>query len=140
MYDPVAAPRLDIDCDRAKIEASLAAPAASYGGEDFYKTLPQKAAALMYSFAKGHACENGNKRLAAVMTQLFLEKNDFFFWATQRELERKMLEVSKSDAKDCDIVRADAAEWIEAHIIPLMEATLRIQRGELPPEGRDDET
>lgn len=50
--------------DYGLLEAALARPRASAFGEDAYKTLDEKAAALLHSLAKNHALEDGNKRLS----------------------------------------------------------------------------
>jgi len=44
--------------------------------EDFYPTIEEKAATLLYLITKNHSFVDGNKRIAAACFLLFLEKND----------------------------------------------------------------
>jgi death-on-curing protein len=62
-------------CNRKKLEGALLAPAASFDGVEAYLTLPEKAAVLLYHVARNHAWPNGNKRMALVLTMLFLAIN-----------------------------------------------------------------
>lgn len=48
----------------------------TYGGEDCYKTLEEKAAMLLYLIVKNHSFLDGNKRIAAASFLYFLEKNN----------------------------------------------------------------
>lgn len=46
-----------------------------FEGQDFYPTIEEKAATLLYLITKNHAFADGNKRIAAACFLLFLEKN-----------------------------------------------------------------
>ena len=46
-----------------------------FGEEDFYPTVEEKAAMLLYLITKNHAFADGNKRIAAACFLLFLQKN-----------------------------------------------------------------
>jgi prophage maintenance system killer protein len=46
------------------------------GDEDFYPTIEEKAAMLLYLITKNHSFVDGNKRIAAACFLLFLEKNN----------------------------------------------------------------
>lgn len=50
-----------------------------FGNEDFYPTLEEKAATLLYLVVKNHAFVDGNKRIAAACFLKFLEQNDMLF-------------------------------------------------------------
>ena len=47
-----------------------------FGKKDFYPSLEEKAATLLYLITKNHAFIDGHKRIAAACFLLFLEKND----------------------------------------------------------------
>ena len=51
----------------------------SYGGQDVYPTLEEKAANLLYFVTKNHSFVDGNKRIAATMFLYFLDKNQALF-------------------------------------------------------------
>lgn len=63
--------------DMGLLESALARPAASFGGQDLYPSLPGKAAALMHSLVGNHPFVDGNKRVAIAATELFLQCNGY---------------------------------------------------------------
>ncbi len=61
--------------DRAALEASLARPQTTFGGEDLYQDLAAKAGALLHSLVLNHPFLDGNKRVGAHAAVLFLLVN-----------------------------------------------------------------
>ena len=59
----------------------------SFGGNDVYKSLEEKAAHLLYFVTKNHSFYDGNKRIAATMFLYFLDKNDALFYKGQKRIE-----------------------------------------------------
>lgn len=51
----------------------------SFGSNDVYPSIEEKAAMLLYLIIKNHAFVDGNKRIAAACFLLFLEVNDILF-------------------------------------------------------------
>lgn len=51
----------------------------SFGGQDVYPTLEEKAAHLLYFVTKNHSFWDGNKRIAATMFLYFLDRNSVLF-------------------------------------------------------------
>ena len=51
----------------------------SFGGQEVYPTLEEKAANLLYFVTKNHSFSDGNKRIAAAMFLYFLDKNGVLF-------------------------------------------------------------
>lgn len=51
----------------------------SFGGEDVYPTLEEKAANLLYFVTKNHSFSDGNKRIAATIFLYFLDKNGILY-------------------------------------------------------------
>ncbi len=51
----------------------------SFGGQEIYPTLEEKAANLLYFVIKNHSFSDGNKRIAATMFLYFLDKNQALF-------------------------------------------------------------
>ena len=54
-------------------KGSIGAIYQSFGGEDLYPTLGEKAANLLYFITKNHSFSDGNKRIAAAVF-LYLHK------------------------------------------------------------------
>lgn len=51
----------------------------SFGGEDVYPSLEEKAANLLYFVTKNHSFSDGNKRIAATVFLYFLDKNGILY-------------------------------------------------------------
>ena len=51
----------------------------SFGGQEMYPTLEEKAANLLYFVTKNHSFSDGNKRIAAATFLYFLDKNGALF-------------------------------------------------------------
>lgn len=51
----------------------------SFGGQEIYPTLEEKAAHLLYFVTKNHSFYDGNKRIAATMFLYFLDRNGVLF-------------------------------------------------------------
>ncbi len=57
--------------------SALDAPAAEFGGVEFYPDFAEKAAVLCTRLARNHALPDGNKRVAYISTIEFVERNGF---------------------------------------------------------------
>ncbi|ANH83173.1 cytochrome C biogenesis protein CycH [Niabella ginsenosidivorans] len=60
-------------------QGSLAAIYQTFGGEDLYRSVEEKAAHLLYFVIKNHSFSDGNKRIAAFLFVWFLEKNKLLY-------------------------------------------------------------
>lgn len=70
-------------------------PALRYRGQDIYTPLAMKAAALMESLARNNALFDGNKRLAWLATNVFLELNDAAVHFSDNEIFSLLREVQQ---------------------------------------------
>ena len=61
--------------DRGLLEAAVAQPRATFGGEFLHEDLFAMAAAYLFHIAKDHAFVDGNKRAALVAALTFLDVN-----------------------------------------------------------------
>ena len=68
-------------------KGSIGAIYQSYGGEDLYPTLEEKAANLLYFVTKNHSFSDGNKRIAAAMFLYFLDRNGALFEDGQKLMD-----------------------------------------------------
>ena len=59
----------------------------SFGGQELYPTLEEKAAHLLYFVTKNHSFFDGNKRIAAAMFLYFLDKNGALFEEGNKRIE-----------------------------------------------------
>lgn len=53
----------------------------TFGGEDLYPSVEEKAAMLLYLVVKNHSFSDGNKRIAAMLFLWFMEKNGVLYSA-----------------------------------------------------------
>ncbi|WP_342084294.1 RhuM family protein [Dyadobacter sp. OTU695] len=57
-------------------QSAIAQISKGFGDEDFYPSVEEKAATLLYLIIKNHSFVDGNKRIAAACFLLFLERNN----------------------------------------------------------------
>ena len=67
-------------------EASLIQIEKGFEDKDFYPTLEEKAAMLLYLIVKNHSFVDGNKRIAAACFLKFLQENNMLFNAQQQPI------------------------------------------------------
>ena len=72
--------------DKNLLESAVNNPFQTFGGEDLYKTIFDKAAQLAYGLAKNHGFVDGNKRVAIHAVLVYLLINDFDTDFSQAEL------------------------------------------------------
>ena len=95
--------------DVGLLASALARPAASVFGEDAYRTLELKAAALFSSLAQNHPLFDGNKRFSMILTFAFLDINGREISFTNDETFDLVLAVAQSEL-DLDEIAAQIAE------------------------------
>jgi death-on-curing protein len=83
--------------DRGALEASVARPSMTFGGEDLYPEPAAKAAALMHSLVLNHAFVDGNKRVGAAAAELALQLNGIELVAGDHELEHITLATARGE-------------------------------------------
>ena len=81
--------------DLGALEAACARPQMTFGGEDLYPEFPEKAAALMHSLVMNHPFVDGNKRVGAHASLVFLLVNGWETQATPTELEKVTLALAE---------------------------------------------
>jgi death-on-curing protein len=84
----------------------------TFGGDDLYPTLGEKAAALGYSLIKNHPFIDGNKRTGHAAMEVFLVLNGFEIQAAVDEQERIILQVAAGE-----MTREEFTEWLYSHIV-----------------------
>jgi len=88
--------------------SACARPRASFGGHKQYKTLYQKAGALMHSLAMNHPFLDGNKRTSIATTARLLYINGYDLVVSNIELEKFTLLVVVNKLEVNDI-----ADWLK---------------------------
>ena len=80
--------------DLGALESATAQPRASFGGNDLYPSLEEKAAALAFSLIQNHPFVDGNKRAGHAALETFLVLNEKELNADADESERIILAVA----------------------------------------------
>ncbi len=96
--------------DLGLIQSAISRPQSSFGGEDLYSDIFDKAAALFRSLMFNHAFVDGNKRTTMVSTARFLSMNGYELEVSQKEfvdfplrVENKHLSIEK------------ISKWLQKH-------------------------
>jgi len=110
-----------------RLEACLATPQYSFGGELLYATLADQASILFYSVIKNHPFLNGNKRLAFVSALVFLYLNGFWLRVGQEEVLQLCLDVARSSSSEYRRVLSQIKHVFETCLEPLPVDAPRIR-------------
>lgn len=97
--------------DLGALESALAQPRMTFGGEDLYPTIPEKASALMFSMVRNHPFVDGNKRAGHAAAETFLLLNGFEIEAPVDGQERIVLALAAGV-----LGRDQLAEWLREHV------------------------
>lgn len=76
------------------LDSALENPFQSFGGEELYPTLQEKAARLGYGLIKNHCMIDGNKRIGTHAMLVFLAINGIELDYTQKELYETILAIA----------------------------------------------
>ena len=71
--------------------SSIAAIYQSFGGEELYPSIEEKAADLLYFVIKNHSFVDGNKRIACSLFLYFLDRNGALFRGIEKRVSDSML-------------------------------------------------
>ena len=96
--------------DMALLESAVNAPFHTFGGQDLFPSIYEKAARLLYGIANNHAFVDGNKRTAVHAMEVFLIMNRVSLDYTIDEMEVMVIGIA-----DNTLTYEDAAQWITEH-------------------------
>ncbi|HSD98809.1 MAG TPA: type II toxin-antitoxin system death-on-curing family toxin [Patescibacteria group bacterium] len=96
--------------DIGLLHSALGRPQASFDGQDLYKTIFEKAAALIHSLLKNHPFIDGNKRTSYATTGLFLEINGYMLSNEHKNAIQFTMHVENNQ-----LSLEDIASWLENH-------------------------
>jgi death-on-curing protein len=95
-------------------ESALAAPAASYGGAEFYPDFVDKAAVLCARLARNHPLPDGNKRTAFLALVEFVERNGRRWGESDRDPEESVAMIEGVAAGT--LSEAQLAVWVRSRV------------------------
>ncbi len=92
------------------LESALAQPLVTFGGQDLYPALVDKAAALGFSLINNHPFVDGNKRTGHAVMEMYLLLNGYGIEATVDEQVDIIVQVAAGEFR-----REQFVEWLRAH-------------------------
>ena len=96
--------------DMALLESAVNAPFQTFGGQDLFPSIYEKAARLLYGIANNHAFVDGNKRTAVHAMEVFLIMNRVSLDYTIDEMEVMVIGIA-----DSTVTYEEAVQWITKH-------------------------
>jgi len=96
--------------DRALLESALAQPRMTFGGKAVHKSVFDKAAAYGFHLCNNHPFIDGNKRVAFVLMDLFLQKNGWEIVSSEEEAYTMMMSLASGK-----LSKAKLASWLKEH-------------------------
>ena len=97
--------------DEKLFDSAISSPFQTFGGQDLYPTLAEKAARLGYGLVKNHPFLDGNKRIGTHTMIVFLKANGINLKCSNTDLIHEILSVA-----DNSVAYEDFLNWLEAHI------------------------
>lgn len=99
--------------DQALLESAIAQPRMTFGGEDLYPTIVEKASALGFSLIMNHPFVDGNKRVSHATMETFLILNGWEINAHIDDQENIIIGIAEGLIK-----RKKFTQWLKTHIQP----------------------
>ena len=93
--------------DVGAFESAIAQPRMSFGGNDLYPTIVEKATALCFSLVMNHPFLDGNKRIGHAAMEIFLILNGYEIDSTVDEQEIIILSLASGK-----LDRNEFNEWL----------------------------
>lgn len=100
--------------DPGALESALAQPRMTFGGEDLYPSLVEKAAALGFSLVMNHPFVDGNKRVGHAAMETFLVLNGYEIQASVDNQEATILRLAAGE-----LDRQTFTAWLRDRLRPL---------------------
>lgn len=100
--------------DQKLLESAINRPFVTFGGEDLYKTVEEKASAVLESIIKNHPFHDGNKRTAYLVYRLFLMSESYDIQAAQEEKYEFVIDIASGKMTFDEIV-----SWTKQKLIRL---------------------
>lgn len=100
--------------DKKLLDSALEQPKVTFDGEYLHDTLMNMTAAYGYHLCNNHPFIDGNKRIALVAMDTFLQKNGFEIIAPEKETYKMMIKLS-----DGKLTKNELTSWLENNTSPI---------------------
>jgi death on curing protein len=105
--------------DQGALESAIAQPRMTFGGEELYATVVEKAAALGFSLIMNHPFVDGNKRVGHAAIEVFLVINGLEIIAPVDEQETIILSLANGS-----IDRQTFTDWLISRVNNLSQSEI----------------
>ncbi|TAK58533.1 MAG: type II toxin-antitoxin system death-on-curing family toxin [Bacteroidetes bacterium] len=96
--------------DKNLLLSALAQPGMTIGGKYLHKNIFEKAAAYGFHVCRNHPFIDGNKRIAFVLMDVFLQMNGWLLTASEEEAFSVMIALASGKC-----TKAELARWLKEH-------------------------
>ena len=103
--------------DRNLLESAVGQPRATFGRKHLHRTLFDKAAAYGFHIARNHPFVDGNKRIAFVVMNIFLSRNDWDLRAKEEDAYAMMMDLAQGR-----LTKTTLSAWLKKHSVKLRSA------------------
>ena len=97
--------------DEGLLESAINTPLQTFGGQELYPTVLEKAARLGYGLIHNHPFLDGNKRIGTHAMLVFLDINNITLSYEDDDLIAMILRVASGEMDDSQLL-----EWLKTHI------------------------
>jgi death-on-curing protein len=100
--------------DLAGVESATVQPQMTFGDDELYPSLIDKAAALCFSLVMNHPFVDGNKRIGHAAMETFLVLNGRQLNADVDDAESLFLKLASGDVE-----RGELVDWLTSNVFPM---------------------
>ena len=97
--------------DEGLLDSAVNLPLQTFGGQELYPTILEKAARLGYGLIHNHPFVDGNKRIGTHAMLVFLDINNVVVTYEDEDLIATILRVASGDMDDLGLL-----EWLKGHV------------------------
>lgn len=86
------------------LKSAIGIPSSTFSGEYLHPTIPEMAAAYLFHLVENHPFLDGNKRVGAMASLVFLDLNGYEFDATDEEFSDLVMRVASGKMLKSEVV------------------------------------
>ena len=86
------------------LKSAIGMPSSAFSGEYLHPTIPEMAAAYLFHLVENHPFLDGNKRVGAMASLVFLDLNGYEFDATDEEFTDLVMQVASGNMLKSEVV------------------------------------
>ncbi len=101
--------------DHKLLDSSLEQPKATFDGKYLHDTLIKMAAAYGYHLCNNNPFIDGNKRIALVAMDVFLQRNSYEIVASEKDTYKMMMKLSSGN-----LTKEELVTWLENNTLSLL--------------------